>query len=278
LLKLEGFARELRVGVRFARRPTLIQVAVGLFVIWQLGFLLVSNILGCFPHGEPDEGELSDSQRLPAPFTDREAGQEAVDFLGDVMDRWARGTGQIQIWSLFAPGFPKQATFPAVDLRWDAKPSGTPGPAPVRLLSSLDPCDPACYHRLSLAADRFFHYEIRLGLIYTDFNPESLQRSGDQWPRAIAERIRRQRASIRAYLRWRMHSFQQEHPELRAADEVILSFRLYRTPPPESDLLVCFSPAEQPLVRWRPGATVAAGYLDLEVFDPISKRFKPVAE
>src|SRR5437868_5393495 len=101
------------------QRPTLAQVVLGLFVVWQLFFLGAANVIGLLSQGGKEEGEVSDCRVPPIP----ERGdlvQTATHLVGGLTGHWAKWTGQIQAWWLFAPEVPEQATFPVVELRWDS--------------------------------------------------------------------------------------------------------------------------------------------------------------
>src|SRR5438876_476240 len=102
-----------------AQRPTLAQFLLGLFISWQLLFLPAANYLAFLPHGQADEGELSDSRSAPRQAGAATAVQDAIEVTAGITDAWSQLTGQAQAWWLFAPDVPRSATFPIVELRWD---------------------------------------------------------------------------------------------------------------------------------------------------------------
>src|SRR5437868_7116679 len=132
-------------------RRTFGQYLLGAFVVWQFAFLFASNIVAFFPHGVPEEGELSDSRSGPAMEADCRPVQRVIDGTSFITDRWAHVTGQVQAWWLFAPSFPKRATFPVVELRWDDTDNRSRSGAvevsypPVRLRSVVEPDNPQSY-------------------------------------------------------------------------------------------------------------------------------------
>src|SRR5438105_4690212 len=202
-------------------RPTVARYLLGLFVIWQFAFLFASNIVAFFPHGDPEDGELSDSRTASARGTDSSPAQKLIDATSFLTDRWAHMTGQVQAWWLFAPGFPPQATFPVVELRWDdpdspgQSHSSEPVPSPVRIHSVLEPADPSSYIRPPGSFDRLFHYEVRFGLLLTAWDEQTKDdKLYREWEDAVQDRVRRQWRSMRAYLRWRVRQFQESRPEL----------------------------------------------------------------
>jgi hypothetical protein len=252
-----------------ARRPGLAQIALGLLIVWQLLFLAAANLLPIVPHGEPETAELSDSRCLPPPPDGGGTLQPLIDLVGRGVHRWTKLTGQLQAWWLFAPTVPPQATFPLVELHWDGQ-AGQQTRPPVRLSSVLEPLDPTSYARLPGSHDRLFHYEIRLGLIFLFWNDKVVAEHPEVCRTMLAERVRRQWQSMRAYLRWRSAQFLAEHPELPQPDEVILHIRVYRIPGPGQ---AQEGPQEVPLARWRPAAEETPGRLPLEAWDPIARRF-----
>jgi hypothetical protein len=265
------------------RRPKAGQVVLGLFVCWQLFYLPASNYLGMLPHGAPEEGELSDSRCISGPEGGGGPIQHAVDFAAEVTTAWAQLSGQQQAWWLFAPGFPGQATFPEVELRWDNPASGTKGSKwttypPVRLQSTIEPVDPQNYVHLPGSFDRLFHYEVRLGLVYLNWDQQSFHEQPEPWRQLLADRVRRQWRSMRAYLNWRVLQFSQEHGELPLPAQAILLIRIYRTPALGEDLLVRQDPVEQPLARWQPQSPSVDGYLPVEAYDPVSRDFVRVKQ
>jgi hypothetical protein len=261
-----------------ARRHTLAQYLLSAFVLWQFGFLLASNIVPFFPHGVPEEGELSDSRSAPAAEADSHPLQNTIDATSYLTDRWAHLTGQIQAWWLFAPGFPRQATFPVVELRWDdpertSQPGATEATRPpMRLHSALEPEDPQSYCHPPGSYDRLFHYEMRLGSLMTLWDEQvkdaELYRA---WEEAVRIRVSRQWKSIRAYLRWRMQQFQQERPEVPTPKQAILVIRIYRTR--SAGEAGRPKPIEKALARWLPRADDTDEFLPVEMCEPRSDTF-----
>jgi hypothetical protein len=268
------------------QRPTVLQVILGLFISWQLFFLLAANYLAFLPHGHPEEGELSDSRSAPDETGGTGTIQKAINLAAAVTDAWAHLTGQTQAWWLFAPDVPKMATFPVVELRWDddsclAQPVGHVSnvpPHPVRLQTTIEPNDPYLYFRTFSSFERLFHYEVRLGLILANWNEQTFAEHPESWRTVIKERVRRQWRSIRAYLRWKMHQFQQEHPEMPMAKQAILWIRMYPIPEPEHPSSMWWRPVERPLARWWIDLLPPPGELPIEVFDPVAGRFATLSE
>src|SRR5216684_3308202 len=175
------------------------RLLLGLFVIWQLLFLFTSNLLPLIPHGRQELDELTYDISLHGQATSIEPIQQAIEGISLVSDRWMEATGQLQGWSLFAPIFPPQAGFVAVEFRWN---DGSHD----RVHSRFEPSDPLHYARPPGTDSRLFNYESRF-VILPAFWPESkLGPDGEpgqlEWSQAITERARVQWKSMHAYLRW----------------------------------------------------------------------------
>ncbi|HLJ96008.1 MAG TPA: hypothetical protein VKU02_22730, partial [Gemmataceae bacterium] len=249
-----------------AQRPTVAQYALGFFVSWQLLFMPAANYLAFFPHGQAEEGELSDSRRAPSPDGTTSASQKAIDLAAGVTDAWSYLTGQVQAWWLFAPDVPRASTFPIVEARWEED-HESPTVPPMRLRSILEPCDRQCYFRPPSSFDRLFHYEVRLGLIFSNWNERTFAENPEFWRGAILDRVRRQWRSTRAYLRWYVRSFQRDNPGMPSPKQLILWIRIYPIPQPGQSVVSWAAPMEQPLARWRPDWTPEPGQLPIEAFD-----------
>src|SRR5205807_9858579 len=98
------------MDVAIAPRPTIAQVILGLFISWQLLFMPAANYLAFFPHGQVEEGELSDSRSAPDQARAGSAVQRAINLAAGITDTWSFLTGQVQAWWLFAPDVPRPAT------------------------------------------------------------------------------------------------------------------------------------------------------------------------
>ena len=255
------------------RRPTVAQVLVGVFILWQIGYMVTANIVGFSPSAEQEKGELSnndsgDTQELSS-------GQKAIAAVHSFTERYAYLTGQTQAWWLFAPEVPKQATFPVVELRWnDPKdPDTAVQHQPVRLQSTLEPQDPDSYFRPPGSFDRLFHYEVRLGLVFTGWNRDSVTAHPEEWLNLVQERVMGQANSIRAYLRWRTQQYLREHPDLPGPRQVVLYIHIYKTPQPGLDPRDREGPSEQALARWLPGQANGTALPLVEVCDPVTNQF-----
>lgn len=253
-----------------AQRPTVAQVLLGVFISWQLLFLPAANYVAFLPHGQPEEGELSDSRSSPDQTGAASAVQQGINLVARITDTWSYLTGQVQAWWLFAPDVPRGATFPIVELRWGD------GAKSVRLHTTLEPNDPQSYFRPPSSFDRLFHYEVRLGLLFANCTEQTVAEDPEFWRATIEERVRRQWRSIRAYLRWYVQYFARENPGLPPPQQAILLIRTYPIPEPGQPSLAWPTPLEQPLARCRPDAPRQPGELPIEAFDPVNQSFMPL--
>jgi hypothetical protein len=246
---------------------------LGGLIVWQLVFIPLANLLEFFPHRVRVADEVTDLRELPAELL---APPPGVHELATITDCWAQLTGQYQMWWLFAPQVPPQATFPAVELRWDDLP-GREALPPVRLLSPCEPADKTSYFRPPGSGDRLYHYEMHLALGAVFWNEQEAAPHADQWRALFREVVQMQWKSMRAYLRWRIRNFAAEHPELPSPDEATLVIRLVPTPPPGSDLNRPAPVSELPFARWRVAESGPTGLLPVEAYDPFADRFIPLS-
>jgi hypothetical protein len=249
----------------YLRKPSIPRFLLGLFVVWQLFFLLMSNFLPFVPHGKEEHDELTDDLTLHGQATGVRPLQNAVEGLALVTDRWLEVTGQLQGWSLFAPTFPPQAGFVAVELRWN---NFSP-PLGETLLSRFEPEDPLHYFRVPDSHGRLFNFESRLCILANYRVPQAVADDPDKWKEEITGRVRTQWKSIRAYLRWRSRG------QVLPPDEATLVIHLYETPGPYEKPWEPAGPFTRPLARWRPGVEPPPRCLPVEVCtDPAARRFE----
>jgi hypothetical protein len=238
---------------------------LGLFVAWQLAFILAANLFEFYPHRVHRIDELTSYRELLA---GTENPNPVVHALASVTDCWGQLTGQYQMWWLFAPDFPPQATFPVVELRWR-----DPALKPVRLQSVLEPADTAAYFHAPGTADRLLHYEVNLGLGYAYCTEDEAAKDPANWRRLHRDMVQSQWKSMRAYMRWRMNDYLAAHPEAPTPDEVRLLIRTYPTPlagPPRGSR---GQAVDHPFARWRPARTCPPDQLPVEGFDVVSGQF-----
>src|ERR1700722_9432517 len=104
-----------------ARPPSPRQVLLGLFILFQLAFLIVSNAVDAFQRAVdrmPESIKTTVNRLAPDLARQRGHGWQWCDQLETKLRRWKELTGTDQSWALFV--VPSKATgFPAVLLMWD---------------------------------------------------------------------------------------------------------------------------------------------------------------
>ncbi len=241
-------------------------VLLGGFIVWQLGFILTANLLPFVHQARPPESVLGPEARLSA-------GGKVLRTAEEALGHWSNLTGQLQGWSLYAPFVPTQATFVAVELRWDDAPDWPANSGRVvRLYSAIEPSDPRHYFR-PFCTFRLPAYEANLGLVMWAWDEEAAAREPERWRQCLAAAVRRQWKPMKAYLQWRSAAFEAEHPETAPPTQVILLARMYRMPSPDQPAGDWSEPVERPIARWRPGADVPRGCLPLESYNPATNCF-----
>lgn len=254
------------------------RAALGLFVVWQLLFLLASNLLSVEDALRAALQKSPPAQRVAPDLFDgtgrAHAGLWAVERL---TRRWEELTGQAQNWQLFAPDVADVVAFLAVELRWDDDrlPPGTVAPdnppPPVLLLSENEPADPNRFFRLG-------HYRLRRYESTIDVAPPPGQPfgpHGEVWAALVERAVREGAGPMRTYLRWRLAAFRREHPALPPPTQAVLCVRLYRIPPPPGPRPWHWEYLGQhPVARWLPGVAAPPDRLPVETYDPASDTFE----
>jgi hypothetical protein len=277
------------------------QVLLGLFILFQLGFMIVANLLGFIKWAPTEATDKPKAliNRVAPGFADKQRhGWYWTEELETNLRRYAQLTGQDQNWSLFAPGVAKATGFPAVVLLFDDPPESGPSipgailafdktngfnvgadwkSLPLRaemLLSENEPLDIHAYIRVGKC--RLRRYESQFYI-----NP---QPNENESPDDLAARLtRRMRRLINeyhdptfAYVKWRHDTWKRDHPDEPAPKQVLLVHRLYRIHGPEEEpgwdgpLLI-------PMFRWQPDAKRSDNQYPLEAFDFTEQRFTPVS-
>jgi hypothetical protein len=109
------------------------RVLLGLFILWQLFFLVVANLIDPLKEELPRHlsklpPRIKEVVEVVAPGLIEKKGQlyDSFEVVTNVTKRWGQTTGQVQSWSLFAPDVTSEITFVAVELRWDVDPLSAP--------------------------------------------------------------------------------------------------------------------------------------------------------
>jgi hypothetical protein len=228
-----------------------LQVLLGLFICWQILFLIANNATRFLVSAMASRGDVP--QAVIAP----------VAAVKDVTEGWVQLTGQRQEWSLFAPSPPVRALFLNVECESRREPR--------RLQLSFEPRIPGDYWHSPGVGDRLWHIEKSLAWPFVAWEPTQVAQRGDEWRRYLEERVQGNWRAYRAYLAWRQRQFREEHPREPPCDALVLDVSIY-TPsagpeqPPRQDVRV-------PFLRWRPGSEPPADRLPLEIHERGGWRF-----
>jgi hypothetical protein len=285
------------------------QVALGLFILFQIAFLIVSNLVGYIRWAGPrlkDEPKIL-ANRLVPKFVDKEghlwSWSERIEA---APRRWMQLTGQDQDWSLFSPSASKATGFPVVLLLWDDPPAtgpsipnsmleynakdgfrlvalwGDPPPNNVVWLPSENaPLDPNNY--VKVGKFRVRRYE---GEFYQNELPYANEPREDAQTRmteSMRELVSNSHDAALRYMQWRLRAWQRKNPGEPMPKQVILFERFYRIHGPRTegegdDRKVILEepgwdgPFLVPQARWLPAAEPEA----VEPFDYSDQRFKPM--
>jgi hypothetical protein len=242
-------------------------VLLGMFVLFQVVFLPLANLMQFVPRELPAEkGELNIHVQREGTVSNQRWLQEGINGLGSALDRWSELSGQGQVWSLFAPDFGKQSIFPEVQFNaangqlWR-----------VTIRSKRIPGDPAHYFRWPSSSSRPASYEFLLTSVYWYYTPESLEARPNEWRDAVLGRVREQQRSLQAYFRLQVRLLRMTSKDIPDPDEVILRVRIIPSPEPGSTIA---RPAlTMPLARWFPGKFPDPDFLPVEAYDPVAKQF-----
>jgi hypothetical protein len=238
-----------------SKTPRWVRVLVGVFVVWQLVFLMTVNLTNFLE----EEGRLKDRQ------------SRSVNLMLNVqrlMHFWSDSTLQREYWGLFRE-IPKQSRFPAVELAWREPQQGEPT---LLLRSFEEPDNPGNFLMLNPLTDRLHNHEVSLELIFDAWETRAAIVEPDQREKALAELIRVWYRPLWAYMQRRIEQHRLSHPNMPAPTEAILLWRVYPALAPGED-----GPPKGPIrrevVRWRASRPVDPESIPLEVYDPQGNRY-----
>ena len=248
------------------------RVLLGLFILWQLVFIIGTNLNDFFQYGPrhvlKDDGKKVAQTALPGWPKNQGGVSDLSNTARDISFRYTHLTGQEQIWSLFAPGAWRSSSFVAVELRWDPDKPGE------LLLSPNEPESLDNYFRLGLFRWRRAESQITLTLLPDPCEPPEITKT--RWAGDIVEHVRAYHDLIHAFLDWRWRQYLAEHPGTATPQEIRLVGRSYHIPEYDEAPPYCVGPRQTTIARWRPGVDLGAGYLRLEAYDPQTDSFLPL--
>ncbi|MBM4068500.1 MAG: hypothetical protein FJ271_06085 [Planctomycetes bacterium] len=279
-------------------------VCLGIFVLGQLLLLVMSNATSVLHdlHAHLSRTAGGEAERLAPGWTGKEGhAWQASQALAALGNRWGELTGQTQGWSLFAPGVSAECVFPAVRLLRDV-PADSAAAIAGRLLplAADDPLATLTLYQIGRGGDepmmpaaaedwlsdneprdidaffrigdfRLRRFEGALALVLTESPDESPESRASRWRGEIAKFVSSHSANIHAYLRWRSAQL----PGGTDARQVILLMRRFHITEPEEPSL-WQGPFVMPVARWQPRASWSADYGQVEMFNPVTRRFEGV--
>jgi hypothetical protein len=253
-----------------ARRAVrwLARVGLGLFIVWQLVFLVGANTVSLVLRSHGFLAEQPLVQRLAPDWSQKEG--QAYDTLqtaDQIARHWSDLTAQPENWALFAPTVLTDITFPAVELRWQ-HPAVS---APVLLLSENEPPDKECFFRVGRFRLRRYEGCVDLLLDPSADGDEAAEKQ--RWRNYIAYKVRKDGAMMRVYADQRWRGWQAAHPDMPPPDWLVLLVRRYRVPPPGTTPWTWDGPHMVPVARWTPNA-----YSPPEMYNPVTEQFEKLPE
>jgi hypothetical protein len=220
---------------------------LGLFIVGQLVFLLVGNLV---PFVLSALSENWQGSRLPT----------ALAALGSLSDGWVQLSGQGQVWRLFAPQVQTRALFVRIE---------TESPAPgvrSQLASCFEPDASGWYLHLPGGGDRLFLVESELVWPLVAWDPDLQRKEPEQWYDYLVQSVRAKWRAYRTYLAWRTSKAPR-------AESVELSIRIYSLSlagrPFDPSAIVTLA-----LLRWRPDLPTPEGFLPLELYDERTGKYQ----
>ncbi len=249
-----------------ASSPSGKQILLGIFILWQMAFLVICNVVGALRQTNDElPPEFGPAVETIAPGWPEGEGHvwEMQERIGDISDFYRQLTGQPQNWGLFAPNVTRGGSFPAIKLRFDDK-------ATESLLSHNEPEDYERYLRVGDFRMRRLEETLTLDLVEED---DVAAGSVDEQRRtSIRDYVRDYRANIRAFLRWKLKAWQQNNEHRDEPVAVELWLRSYRIRPPGDGPSPWRSLPPFCVARWKPRDDV------VEAFDPVTGKFASVPQ
>lgn len=246
-------------------------VLLGLFILFQLIYLPLSNLVQLVPREiPPQKSGLDIRVQRDGRITENRVMQNAVNTVGTAIDRYGQLSGQVQAWSLFAPDFGTQTIHPVVEFEFF---DGTDR----YLMCSDSPnlrVDPDNYFRWPGSHSRMVGYEFLLCVVYWGFNEDSLQQHGPAWRDAIRRHVLRIQKPLLAYFRLNLAMLKKAHPDLPQPRSATLKVSIHPSPAPGQRERP--PPFTMLLARWNPDRKDDPTYLPVEAFDPVARTFAPI--
>ena len=264
------------------------RVGLGLFIVWQLLYLPLANLLNAEKElqqglklarennhwvwrllGQAPEARRQLWEWAKPPGDDSPPGKltRGLRSAKTAVDWWAGITGQPQSWALFAPDVWQLVNFSAVEFFWD-----DPARPPMVFPSDNQPADLTFF--VKRGRFRLRRLESALDLALVTGENEQLLGHLERWKELISNHVRDNHQLILAYLAWRLDEFRRRHPELPTPVSVVLRSRTWAIGDPHGpDAWKWKVVSDVPIARWQPGQEPPEG-LPVEAYDPATREFQ----
>ena len=256
-----------------AGAPSMKQRLLGLFVLWQVVFLGVGNVVSYLRYASEQvlEEDREGADEI-APDWASQKGHlwDLQQKVGALPRLWGQLTAQELFWGMYMSA-PRMTDLPAVELRFRHDPD-FPSGRTEKLMSYSDyePADPNRYFRFGERRASRFEQTVVPRLEPRD--ELSAEERNQEWATAIAKFVSDEHPLIRAYLHCRVRRMRAQNPGLPQPDEVVLYVRQFRVNPPEEAPPIWQGPVTIPIARWRPGKD--GRNRALEAYNPATRRFE----
>lgn len=270
------------------QRPRTAQVLLGVFICWQLWFLLSQNLFGLIEDAQENiEAPIKDAVERVAPGFTKEEGHvlDLAKSVSQINKPWMHVTGQLQNWALFSGSY-NDCVFPSLIFFWDETdplsipwtkegeqmslhaPSfaasnplealaastsqlvqGEDFPKPYQLwLTPHEPANITSYFRWWQMRMRRFETNA-VCTLYPDDRPDPDERA-EFYERRITKHLNNRGYLTTAYIKFRVAEL--KHLGREPAKQVLLVQRRYRTVEPEDGPPYLKGPFVTPLLLWQP--------------------------
>lgn len=279
------------------------QVLLGVFICWQLWFLVSENLCGWLLYSQSyvsvrrDKAPTPTAQSLEhlAPGFTRDDGEGHVFALAKWVTQtnkpWAHVTGQLQAWALFSGNYSRDGVFPALLVGWsDDMPDEVPwaddteldwkrllekGDAPIEprlFLTPHEPTDLTSYFRWRQM--RMRRYENGLHLALTPEDGVTKQELAAAWDESIKGHLNNKGYLFTTYLKVKRLELEADWEGLPPPKQIILLLRRFRTVPADEAPPHWTGPHVVPLLLWEPPTADDMGPGRYKRFDPRQGRFR----
>jgi len=279
--------------------PRTAQVLLGVFICWQLWFLVSSNLFGWLEDvqtqartpadAEPTEASTTVEHLAPG-FTRGEGDGNVMalaKWVSQTNKPWAHVTGQLQQWALFSGTYSRDCVFPGLIVTWnDSLPDAVPllngeeldwrrlldkgdaEIAPRLILSPHEPANLDSYFRWRQMRMRRFENALHLALV-----PKigaTREELAEIWDGQIRDHLRGSGYLLTRYMKVKRKELESKWAGLPPPKQMILLARRVHTRDPDETPPDWTGPHVVPILLWEMGE----GEGRFLRFDPMTGRFR----